>query len=239
MKTIKQFILSALILILGSTTSCIYDSVDGNGIRASEERVATNFDKVNSSGTFEVYISQGEDYILIVSAEENILPYIETRVSNGILNIDNEDFKSIRNDLPMEVFITMPVLEGIKLSGSGSINTDYFVCDEMDIILSGSGRIQTSCSTEEVEATVSGSGLVNISGDTKTAEFNISGSGNIEAVQLSTMGCHSNISGSGDVWISVDKLLEANISGSGNVYCYGNPRIAKRISGSGNIVIQE
>lgn len=233
MKTIKLLFLSALVL---GATSCVYDSVDGNGVRVSEERITPDFDKVKSSGEFDVHITQGDNYEMIVSAEENIISFIETRVSNGILSIDTEDFKNIRNDLPMEIFITTPTLEGIKLSGSGTIVTDYFDCDEMDILLSGSGRIETECDAEKVEATVSGSGTVDISGDSKTADFLISGSGNITAANLNTLGCRSKISGSGDVWVSVDQVLEAVISGSGNVFYYGEPRIDKKISGSGNVV---
>lgn len=237
MKTIKLLSFSLFVLLIG-TTSCIYDTVEGNGIRATESRITGSFDKVKSSGSFEVYISKGDEYEVLVSAEENVIPFIETRVIDGILKIEIEDRTSIRNDIPMKIFITMPELRGLKLSGSGTIDTDYFECNEMDILVSGSGQITTACDTRKLEISISGSGSIDISGNTKNAEFVISGSGNIKAANLTTEDCISKISGSGNVWIQVDNFLEARISGSGSVYYYGEPQIEKNISGSGNVIRQ-
>jgi hypothetical protein len=44
------------------------------------------------------------------------------------------------------------------------------------------------------------------------------------------------ISGSGDVYASVEESLTALISGSGNIYLKGDPIITKTISGSGKII---
>lgn len=235
MKTIKFFILSLVLVLLGAT-SCIYDTIEGNGIRASEGRVITAFDKVKSSGEFEIHITNGDTYEVIVSAEENIISYIETQVSNGTLSIDTEEHTKIRNDLPMEVFITLPELEAIKLSGSGTITTDYFICDKMELTVSGSGKITTACDAREVKASVSGSGTIRISGTADNADYRISGSGNIKASDLSINKCKTAISGSGDMWVAVDQSLNAHISGSGNVYYYGDPNIETHISGSGNVI---
>ena len=235
MKTRKLSIFGLLVLFI-STTACINETIDGNGIPATEERHTQAFDKVKSSGSFEVYIAKGDNYAVTVSAEENVLPFIETYVSNGALILDIEDHTNIRNDIPMEIFITTPEISGIKQSGSGNINTDFFEADKMDLSLSGSGRIVTACDTRELYASISGSGRIEVAGNTESARFTISGSGNMEAADLNTESCYSRISGSGDVWISVDEYLEANISGSGNVFYYGDPEIKKSISGSGYIV---
>ena len=87
MKTIKLFIFSLLTLLIGAT-GCITDTIEGNGIRVTEGRIASNFDKVKSTGVFDVHITKGNDYELIVSAEENLMPAIETWVSDGILHLD-------------------------------------------------------------------------------------------------------------------------------------------------------
>ncbi|MCY1720323.1 DUF2807 domain-containing protein [Prolixibacteraceae bacterium Z1-6] len=235
MKTVKLFFVSTIVLLAGAT-SCVTDTIEGNGIVTSEGRIAANFDKVKSSGDFEVHITHGDNYEVIVIAEENVIPYIETRVSNGILHIDSDNLTTIRNRIPMEVFITTPSLEGIILSGSGTITTDYFSGKKMDILLSGSGKIRTACNTNEVKSVVSGSGTITISGTTSEADFAISGSGKIDAIDLASIDCHTATSGSGDMWISVDHQLKVNISGSGNVFYYGQPNLETHISGSGNVI---
>lgn len=235
MKTIKQFIFIAVIFLIG-TTACIHDTIHGNGIPATEGRLTPPFDKVASSGPFEVHITKGYDHEVIVSADENLIGYIETYVSNGVLYIDVEDFTSLRNELPIEIFVTTDDLEGIKLSGSGIITSDYFISDEMDILLSGSGDIITACDADEVEATITGSGIIEISGICNEADFEISGSGDIRAANLNTLDCYCKTPGSGDTWISAENFLGVRISGSGNVYYYGFPKINEKISGSGRII---
>ncbi len=235
MKTIKLFALSVLVLLLG-TTSCIYDTIHGNGISVSEERVTTNFNKIANTGSFIVHVSNDESYEVIVNAEENIIPYIETYVSGGTLYIDIDRYISLSNTKPMEVYVSMPNLKGLKLSGSGRINTEFFETNEMDIILSGSGRIETSCKSSKVEASIPGSGTVNISGETDYAEFKISGSGNINATTLFTDTCYSSITGSGEIKTTVENLLGVRITGSGNVYYSGDPEVNQNISGSGRVV---
>lgn len=236
MKTIKQLNLLFLALILG-ITSCIDEhSVEGNGIPATEGRIVSSFEKVKSSGAFEVHITSGNEYDVVVSADENLLQYIETYVSGKTLHLNVKGLRSLDNKLPMEIFITSPVLEGVKLSGSGSITTDYYVSDDVDITLSGSGSITTAFNADEVDVLLSGSGRIKLSGNTNRAEFTISGSGNIQASDLEISDCRTVTSGSGDMWVSVDQYLHSRISGSGSVFFYGNPTIEKHISGSGNVI---
>ncbi|MDX1285132.1 MAG: head GIN domain-containing protein [Draconibacterium sp.] len=238
MKTIKLFILGSFTLLFAAT-SCINDfTIRGNGIQATEGRIISGFDRVKSSGSFDVHITEGNEYEVIVSAEENIIPYIETYKSGDVLHIEIRGIHSVKNRLPMEVFVTTPRLEGVKLSGSGLITTGHFVSDDMDILLSGSGKIEMSCEAEEVDAKISGSGRIELSGFADETDFNISGSGSIEASNFETIDCYSAISGSGDVWIKIERFLKASISGSGNVFYYGNPSIETHISGSGNVINQ-
>ena len=235
MKTIKQFTIYTLLLL--AATSCIEEfNIRGNGIEATESRSVSTFNKVRSSGDFDVQITKGDEFEVFVTAEENILPYIETTVSNNTLIIDIKGVNNVRNRLPMNVFITLPELEGIKQSGSGSMVTDYFSGENMEISLSGSGSISTEINVNNVEATISGSGWIMISGEANESDLSISGSGNIDSSELTVDNCIANISGSGNMQVNALKLITARISGSGNVYYTGNPVTETNISGSGKLV---
>lgn len=236
MKTIKQCILlfsAGLILI---TSGCIEElRVKGNGIEATEGRMVSDFARVKSAGSFDVHITKGDEFEVIVSADENVIEHIETYVSGDVLKIETKGTLSIKNKLPMEVFITMPNMRGLKLSGSGKITTDYFHTNQVDILLSGSGKIETAFEADEANVDISGSGEVELSGFANKSNFRISGSGTILADELETTDCYTVTSGSGDMWISIERSLDARITGSGNVYYYGNPEVDTTISGSGYV----
>ncbi len=235
MKTIKLLFLGTVVLLFG-TTACIDDfTIHGNRIEATEGRLTANFKEVSSEGAFDVHITQGDEYQVSLTAESNILPYIETDVYGNTLRIHIRGIHNVNNHLPMEVFITTPYLEGIKQSGSGLVTTDYFEADDFDVALSGSGSIETAIDASNVKAAISGSGRLMLSGISDDATFIISGSGKIDADALSLDYCKATISGSGNMWINVERFMEATISGSGSIYYSGNPAIEKHISGSGNV----
>ena len=236
MKTIK-FLLFSSVALLFATTSCIDDfTIHGNGMTASEERITTSFDQVKSEGDFDVHITGGDEFDILVNAESNLLPYIETDVNNGKLRIYIRGIHNIKNQLPMEVYITTPYLKGITQSGSGMVTSDYFSSSHFNAVISGSGSIVTAIDAVTVDALISGSGNLTLSGTATNAGFTISGSGKIKADNLSVNDCSAKISGSGNIWVNVEQSLKANISGSGNVFYIGTPNIEKHISGSGNVI---
>lgn len=236
MKTI-QLLVAGAVLLMFATTGCIDDLIiRGNGIAASEARLTPEFSSVSSEGNFEVHISSGPEFDVVVRAESNLLPYIDTDVRDNNLKIHTRGLKSLRNRLPIEVFVTMPFIEGVVQSGSGSITTGFFEGDEIGLVISGSGSIETAVDALSVDAVVSGSGLLYISGTTRVADMVISGSGEIDAWDLDVRDCDAKISGSGDVWVYVERRLKAVISGSGNVFYGGNPVVESQVSGSGGVI---
>ena len=235
MKTIKQFTFYTLLFL--TATGCIDDfTIRGNGIAATQGRSVVGFDKVKSSGDFEVHITKGNEFEVVINAEENILPYIETSVSENALLIDIQGMHNIKNRLPMKVYVTLPTLAGVKQSGSGNITTDYFTTDKMELFISGSGSISTAIDANIVDATISGSGWLKLGGDANQSNLSISGSGNIDSNNLLVNNCNAVISGSGNIQVNAIKSIYAKISGSGNIYYSGNPGIEVNISGSGKVI---
>lgn len=236
MKTIKLLFFSA-VLILFASTGCVDNFIiRGNGIETSEGRITNSFEKVKSSGAFDVHITNGDEFEVVVNAEQNVIPYIETYVSGNTLNIDIRGMHNIKNSLPMEIYVTTPNLEGLKLSGSGVITTDYFYSNSFDVSISGSGYISTAIEAKKVEAKISGSGKLVLAGIADDVKFDISGSGKIDSYDLAVKNCAAKISGSGDMWVNAENNLYANISGSGNIFYYGDPNVESNISGSGNLI---
>ncbi len=237
MKTIKLSLVLSLFVLLFIASSCVDELfLEGNGILQTESRGASGFEEIASSGDFDVTILPGSSYSVEVSAESNLLSYIETDVVGKTLKIRTRGLHSLRTHEPIEVFITTPVLNGLSLSGSGMIKTGSFMSDDFSIAISGSGDIDTDVSTDKMKANVSGSGTVFLEGEATEAEFVISGSGKIKAYNFPHRNCEAVISGSGDVFVNASESIDARISGSGRVFYINHPVIHTSISGSGGVV---
>jgi hypothetical protein len=236
-KTTKiQFIFALFVLLFG-TSSCLDEMfIDGNGISRTETRNAEGFDEITSNGDFTITVMPGNSYSVEITAESNLLPYITTNVDGRTLKIRTTGIHSLRQNEPIEIFITTPVLNGLSLSGSGLIETGNFRSTDFDLSVSGSGDIKTKISSDKIKANVSGSGTILIEGDAASTNFVISGSGKIKTYNLLQDHCQAAISGSGDMYVNASQLIDARISGSGRVYFISHPVIRTSISGSGDVV---
>lgn len=236
MKTNLLSILSLFLLFTGISSCEEEVFLEGNNDPQTEIRRASGFEDIATNGDFEVTVRSGEEYSVEVTAESNLLSYIETDVVGNTLKIRTRGVRTLHQNHPIEVLIITPVLNGISLSGSGMIRTDRFVSDEFKIAISGSGDIDTEVSADLLKANVSGSGTIFLAGDGTAGEFVISGSGKIRSFDFEQSICEAVISGSGDMYVNVSETLDARISGSGRVYYINYPVVHTTISGSGGVV---
>lgn len=216
MKVMNRLVIFCAIL---SLASCSKDHIKGSGSVETEQRNVSNFTSVSASGSSKVFITQGAQFKVEVRGYGNLLPYYETKVVNNELQLGFKNSVSINND-NTEVFVTMPLVNGLKISGS---------CD-----------IETSGVFPQVanfDASISGSGNIDFSeGIADNCKLSISGSGNMYMLDLKSTNAETTTSGSGNTEISVATNLTVKISGSGNVYYRGNPIIVTNISGSGEVI---
>jgi len=239
MKTKQIYSLIASFTLLIIFSSCVDEIfLSGNGNVQTQNRQISGFDAVSSSGDYHVNVIPGTEFSVQVKAESNLLPYIETELSGRTLKIGTVGNHSIRHHEPIEVFITQPELTGLNLSGSGYIKTASFICDNIQIAISGSGDIDAQVNAKMIKTFVSGSGNIILAGNADSSDFRISGSGKIKTYNLLQENCQSTISGSGDIYVQVNQTLRASISGSGCVYYIGNPSVHSSISGSGKVMAQ-
>ncbi|MBL0200765.1 MAG: DUF2807 domain-containing protein [Chitinophagaceae bacterium] len=118
----KRGLSFALICAMLSLLSCSKERISGNGSTITETRNISNFTAISASGSTNVYINQGAAFRVEVKGYSNLLPYYETRLVNNSLQVGYKQNENVKND-NVEVFITLPVLNVLALSGSGSITT--------------------------------------------------------------------------------------------------------------------
>ena len=256
MKTTNTLLITVVLLMIMGTTGCRkYPRIEGNNQVESETRMLVSFDKVRNEGTFNVYIKNDSVYSVTVEAESNLIPHIRTIVNGNTLEIDTRE--NLRNNYPIDVFVTTPTIRSAVLSGSGNILLDSLKTANMEIELSGSGNIDGyveadytltrisgsgNIALESFTAThdvrISGSGSIDMIGEGVENKFSISGSGQIRSYNYEQVNCDAKISGSGDMFLNVTEGFWVNITGSGNVYYIGEPNLNVTITGSGQVIKQ-
>jgi hypothetical protein len=228
----KRIHASFLIFLVAFVASCNLKTYSGE--QTTEKRSAGEYDRIQIKGPFNVTIDPNKTSGLTLTAPEDALTDIKTKVEGGelILEIDNYGFINPE----IEVVIANDQLEAIIVAGSGSFIGAVRTNRDLNLIVSGSGMIETEAEADDVNAVISGSGDIRMTGSCENLEASISGSGDMDFSNLEATDADVSISGSGDMKVNVSGKLEASIAGSGSVEYKGNPeKVDKTVSGSGEV----
>lgn len=212
-------------------------SVSGNSV-IKETRSVKDFSRISFGIAGNLYINIGPSFKVELEGDKSVLENVETVVSGDKLVIKTENFRWNNQD-KVDVYITLPELKGLGVSGSGRAEIrDPVKTGSLGLSVSGSGKLYTTdVRVSSLECSISGSGdiIFGGSGTAGKAEIGISGSGSYTGEALKIESAEISISGSGNCSCSVSGSLEASVSGSGNITYTGNPKIDARVSGSGKV----
>lgn len=205
------------------------------------ERKVASFSEVALRIPAIVYIEQGDKQSVEIVAKSSTIEDIITEVKGRTLNIKFPNERFFRKKLEygkIEIFITVPEVDGLSISGSGDIVAEEIRTRILDLAVSGSGDIVIDeLQAKRVSSSISGSGDITIKEGGVADDFSvsISGSGNVKAIGFEANDVVVRVSGSGDCSISSNGSIKARVAGSGNINYKGNPSIDSSVAGSGRV----
>jgi len=230
----------ALMLTLAG---CYYSGpcVNGSGPVTSELRSISDFSGVVNAGSFEVVVSRADNFGVEVVAQENLLPIIETYVSGSTLIVQTKNNTCYKSSSPVAVYVSLPELDRLSLTGSGKVLADLADSPEVSISNSGSGWMELdTVYAESCVISNSGSGYIRIAKTyTHEADMVQSGSGTIAGGIFSgtaDLGLRHSSSGLISASLLDGTRVDVILSGSGKVELAGDAVLAEyRLSASGRL----
>lgn len=229
-----------VILLLGVIilSACDLDEklVRGSGDIVSLDQDLSDFNKIDASHSFDISVSQGDGYAVVVRVDDNLEDELDVKVQGGTLHLDlARDI--IVNNATLEADITMPSLDGLDLSGASSADiTGFDSSDPFSARLSGSSSLSGDLVTGDLNLDLSGSSEVALDGAGGDLEIDASGASDVKLPNYPVEDADLNLSGSSDVLINLSGTLDVDASGSSNVTYLGSPTLGDiRTSGSSSI----
>jgi hypothetical protein len=237
----KKLLIALFAIISLNSFAQPWETIKGNGQLKKETREVSDFTSLLSKGSMNVQITYGNSNNIQIEADENLLPYIETKVESGKLIIQSKKNVNLKSKSKMVVYVSMTKINSLQLSGSGNIDGEgaFTNSGKTDIAISGSGNIKLKFdSFGDLDLSLSGSGNMDLKGAaTNNITAAVSGSGNIECSDISSNDVDARISGSGNIKVYANKSIDAKISGSGNVFYRGSAsNISSKTAGSGKVI---
>jgi len=214
--------------------------ISGFSYAQRETRDLTGFDEISLSYPAHLIVTQGDTYKVELEGDRDDLEDIRTEVRGSTLIIKNyKEWGWFHWDShnSITIYVTMKEVKALSVSGSGRIeNRGTINASDLDLDVSGSGKIDLVADAKDVSIDISGSGSVNLEGSGAENRVDISGSGHLDADNFKSESFDIQISGSGRCSVYATKGIYAEISGSGSVYYKGDPdKIRSSVSGSGKV----
>ena len=208
----------------------------------AEKRNVSGFHAISVSSGIDLYLSQGNESVVISASETKYRDRIKTEVKNGVLTIRYESNSNLHidwgnNDRKMKAYVSFKELDKLTASGGSDIDVDGSIkVNSLSLHLSGGSDFEGRVETDDLDIEASGGSDAKISGTAKHISIDASGGSDFKGYDLVTDVCDLSASGGSDVYITVNKELSADASGGSDVYYKGNGTVRElKSSGSSSI----
>lgn len=259
----QKIILSVCLLLLVAGTKAVAQNVvyDAN----AQVRQVGHFTKIRVSSAISLYLSQGKQEAVAVSAnDDKYTERIRTEVKDGTLKIYVEDGAwnnwswGNRN---LKAYVTIADIEGLDVSGASTVKvSDGLSVNDFDLQVSGASTLKiqgginsnsggkmnveingasnmtTALKAGDIKFNLSGASQANIEGSTAALSLEVSGASDFRGFGLQAESCRVEASGASSVNITVNKKLDAQASGASSVGYKGDAVITNLdVSGASNV----
>lgn len=208
--------LAFLPLALLAASATLAANLHGSGRSVTESRAVSDFTGIALAVPGKLEVVQDGTESVSITADDNVLPEIESVVEGGVLRVRFRQRFNAVTDTRIRVKVSARAIESLTLAGSGDIHA-------------------TRLDTPRLAVKIAGSGEAKLFGRAETLDLSISGSGDIDAAKLETKRAKINVAGSGDAVLWAREALSVRVAGSGDIRYYGDPTLEKTIVGSGSV----
>jgi len=208
----------------------------GSGNLETEQYAFTNFTEVEIGSAFEFEIKQSSSYSINVTADDNVMDYVQVSQDGQTLTIRLRRFISI-GPVTLRASVTMPQLHGLTVSGAsrGTIS-DFSSTDDLDITVSGASRVTGDITAGNAAFDISGASTIQLEGSANDMVAGVSGASRFNLDDFTVNNANVNFSGASSGTVNLDGRLDADLSGASTLWYIGEPTMGDiDISGASTV----
>lgn len=231
--------IAAAMSVMASAAACA-EGAGQAGPDTSRRFPVKAFTQLESAGAYDVQVTTGQAPSMVATGPSDLVDRIEIEQRGDRLIIRNK-----RNSGPgrmnwssgrVRVAVTVPMLGGAALAGSGDIRIDRIAGARFAGSIAGSGDLVLDrVEVGEIGLSLAGSGAIKAIGSARRATYSIAGSGDLDASGLTAADASASVAGSGDLSARVTGQAQARMMGSGDITIRGGARCSVSKMGSGNV----
>lgn len=232
MKSLFLCLLLTVFVRIGFSQKTIYDP---NAL----PRELKGYHAIAVSDGIDVYLSYGEEVVVVSASEEKYRDRIKTAVQNGVLKISYEERGGIswNTNRKLKAYISYKNLDALAAAGGCDIFVDGILkASELNIHISGGSDFKGAVNVQALNIAQSGGSDVDITGTAGKVSLSASGGSDFNGYGLTAEICSVEASGGSDVEITVNKELSAHASGASDITYKGAASVSEsKTSGASSV----
>ena len=232
----KNIFFLFLLLIAFGTAGLAQKTINDPNV---EVREAKNFQAIELSNAFDVYLTQSnEESVAVSAAEPKYRENIKVEVKGGVLIIryDNKGKWNTGNK-KLKAYISFKQLNRLNVSGACDVYiVDDWKAENLKLDLSGASNLKGKMEAQKLMIDLSGASDLTLTGTVGQLNIEASGASDFKGFDLAVDFCNARASGASDIKITVNKELSAEASGASDVKYKGSGLIRDvKTSGASSI----
>jgi hypothetical protein len=207
----------------------------------AQKRTVSSFHGVTVQSGIDLYLNQGGDEAVAVSAgDPEYRDRIVTVVEGGILHIYLDDkfhWNWGWGNRKLKAYVSCKELDQLKASGGSDVYIDEAIKSQrLELHFSGGSDLHGKLQVGELTVGQTGGADVYISGSAAQLYVHVSGGSDFHGYDLAVDDCHAQASGGSDVYVTVNKELDATASGGSDIHYRGSGSVREsHTNGSGSV----
>ena len=211
-------VISAVLVLRGWPGGLI-----GSGNLETEAYAFSDFTEIEIGSAFEFEIRQSSSYNISVTADDNVMEYVQVSQVGQTLKIGLRTVTWF-GPATLRASVTMPELRGLTVSGAsrGDIY-DFSSTEDVDITVSGASRVNGDITAGDVEFDISGASTVQLDGSANDMVAHVSGASRLNLDDFTVNNADVDLSGASSGTINLGGRLDADLSGASRLWYIGEP----------------
>jgi len=217
------------------------ETLKGSGKVITKEINVADFSRVEAGQAFLVEIVKGDAFSTKITIDDNLFPEVMVVKEGTTLRIGFNTKKSISQQGPSKVSVTMPHLEGIKLSGASKATLKGFdSAKEFAAKLEGASQLAGDMKAAKVNLALTGASKVKLQGSAKEGTLSATGASVLDLKDYNLASADARLSGASKATVTVLEKLDYNLSGASQLTIRGNPTLGKKgLSGASRVHMEK
>lgn len=185
------------------------------------------FTRIDIEDVFKVTIKYGDNYSLQLAGKHDWVERAEVDKSGDMLKLsmDHTLFENQTEDEVVEVYITLPRLDYLAISGVAEVALDGFNQHYMKLEVDGAGSLLASINIESLELHLNGASKADIRGEGQRLELDMNGAGTAKCTAYKVDAVNVDIDGACTAEVFARNIITGDIDGAAALRYKGTPNL--------------